>query len=100
VARDTLAAAGHRVTVYHAGLSTAARREAMSAFLDGSARIISATVAFGMGIDKPDVRWVLHTDPPVSLDAYYKSSGERAGTARRPTPGWCTGPPTSAWLGI
>jgi ATP-dependent DNA helicase RecQ len=78
VARDTLAAAGHRVTVYHAGLSTAARREAMSAFLDGSARIISATVAFGMGIDKPDVRWVLHTDPPVSLDAYYQELG-RAG---------------------
>jgi ATP-dependent DNA helicase RecQ len=77
-AKDTLAAAGHAVTLYHAGLSTAARREAMTAFLDGSARIVSATVAFGMGIDKPDVRWVLHADVPGSLDAYYQELG-RAG---------------------
>jgi ATP-dependent DNA helicase RecQ len=77
-ARDTLAAAGHEVTLYHAGLSAGDRREAMTAFLDGSARIVSATVAFGMGIDKPDVRWVLHVDPPVSLDAYYQELG-RAG---------------------
>jgi ATP-dependent DNA helicase RecQ len=77
-AADVLAAAGHRVTRYHAGLSTATRREAMTAFLDGSARIIAATVAFGMGIDKPDVRWVLHVNPPGSLDAYYQELG-RAG---------------------
>jgi ATP-dependent DNA helicase RecQ len=77
-AHDVLAAAGHQVTLYHAGLSTATRREAMSAFLHGSARIIAATVAFGMGIDKPDVRWVLHADPPGSLDAYYQELG-RAG---------------------
>jgi ATP-dependent DNA helicase RecQ len=77
-ARDSLADAGHDVTLYHAGLTTAARREAMTAFLDGSARIVSATVAFGMGIDKPDVRWVLHADVPGSLDAYYQELG-RAG---------------------
>src|SRR5882757_6237824 len=49
--KDALDAAGHSVTLYHAGLPTVARRQAMEAFLDGSARIVSATVAFGMGID-------------------------------------------------
>jgi len=77
-ARATLAAAGESVTLYHAGLSSRARREAMSTFLDGSARIVAATVAFGMGIDKADVRWILHVDPPPSLDAYYQEIG-RAG---------------------
>jgi ATP-dependent DNA helicase RecQ len=66
------------VTLYHAGLSPRARHAAMTAFLDGSARIVAATVAFGMGIDKPDVRWILHVDPPPSLDAYYQEIG-RAG---------------------
>jgi len=77
-AHDALASAGERVTLYHAGLSGRERHQAMTAFLDGSARIIAATVAFGMGIDKPDVRWVLHADPPPSLDAYYQEIG-RAG---------------------
>jgi ATP-dependent DNA helicase RecQ len=77
-AQATLAAAGHSVTLYHAGLSKTARRDAMASFLDGATRIVSATVAFGMGIDKPDVRWVLHADPPGSLDAYYQELG-RAG---------------------
>jgi ATP-dependent DNA helicase RecQ len=77
-AHDALAAAGERVTLYHAGLSGRERHDAMTAFLGGSARVIVATVAFGMGIDKPDVRWVLHADPPPSLDAYYQEFG-RAG---------------------
>jgi ATP-dependent DNA helicase RecQ len=81
--RDALEAAGHDVTLYHAGLSNAVRREAMEAFLDGSARIVSATVAFGMGIDKADVRWVVHADPPGSLDAYYQEIG-RAGRDGNP----------------
>ncbi len=77
-AHDLLAAAGHTVTLYHAGLSGSERRTAMDAFLGGSARIVCATVAFGMGIDKPDVRWVVHADVPSSLDAYYQEFG-RAG---------------------
>ena len=82
-AHDALAAARERVTLYHAGLSGRVRHDAMTAFLDGSARIIAATVAFGMGIDKPDVRWVLHADPPPSLDAYYQELG-RAGRDGEP----------------
>jgi ATP-dependent DNA helicase RecQ len=77
-AHDALAGAGERVTLYHAGLSGRERHDAMTAFLGGAARVIVATVAFGMGIDKPDVRWVLHADPPPSLDAYYQEFG-RAG---------------------
>jgi ATP-dependent DNA helicase RecQ len=82
-ARDVLADAGESVTLYHAGLRARARREAMAAFLDGSTRIVAATVAFGMGIDKPDVRWVLHVDPPPTLDAYYQEIG-RAGRDDHP----------------
>jgi ATP-dependent DNA helicase RecQ len=77
-AHDALRSAGEQVRLYHAGLGKGDRQEAARAFLDGSARIIAATVAFGMGIDKPDVRWVLHFDPPPTLDSYYQEIG-RAG---------------------
>ncbi len=77
-ARDALLGDGHSATLYHAGLPASERSAAMDAFLGGSARIVCATVAFGMGIDKPDVRWVLHADIPSSLDAYYQEFG-RAG---------------------
>jgi ATP-dependent DNA helicase RecQ len=75
---DALSSAGEQVRLYHAGLGGRERRDAAAAFLDGSARVIAATVAFGMGIDKPDVRWVVHFDPPPSLDGYYQEIG-RAG---------------------
>ncbi len=77
-AHRALASAGEAVALYHAGLPPRDRHNAMTAFLDGTARVIAATVAFGMGIDKPDVRWVLHADPPPSLDQYYQEFG-RAG---------------------
>ena len=89
-AHDALAAAGERVTLYHAGLSVRARHDAMTAFLDGPARIIAATVAFGMGIDKPDVRWVLHFDPPPSPDASTRRSAAPGGTASHRTCGCST----------
>jgi ATP-dependent DNA helicase RecQ len=84
-AHRALAAAGETVVLYHAGLPARDRHAAMTAFLDGSARVIAATVAFGMGIDKPDVRWVLHADPPPSLDQYYQEFGRggRDGEAAR-----------------
>jgi ATP-dependent DNA helicase RecQ len=77
-ARRALAASGEAVVLYHAGLPPRDRHSAMTAFLDGRARVMAATVAFGMGIDKPDVRWVLHADPPPALDQYYQEFG-RAG---------------------
>jgi ATP-dependent DNA helicase RecQ len=82
-AKDVLAAAGQSVTLYHAGLPIAVRRQAMESFLNGSTRIMAATVAFGMGIDKADVRWVVHADPPGSIDAYYQEIG-RAGRDGKP----------------
>ena len=67
-----------RAAPYHAGLSASTRRRVLRAFLGDGVRVIVATSAFGMGIDKPDVRRVLHWGPPPPLEAYYQEAG-RAG---------------------
>ncbi len=63
---------------YHAGLDAAARRANQDAFIRDDVQVIVATIAFGMGINKPDVRWVVHYDLPRTLEGYYQESG-RAG---------------------
>ncbi len=63
---------------YHAGMDAEVRRPVLGAFLKGKAPVVVATSAFGMGIDKPDVRLVLHWGPPQTLEAYYQEAG-RAG---------------------
>lgn len=67
-----------RAAPYHASLSAGTRRRVLRAFMAGQVRVIVATSAFGMGIDKPDVRRVLHWGPPPTLEAYYQEAG-RAG---------------------
>jgi ATP-dependent DNA helicase RecQ len=73
-----LAQAGVAVTRYHGRLDAAERRAAQDAFMDDRARVMVATNAFGLGVDKPDTRFVLHYQMPAGLDAYYQESG-RAG---------------------
>jgi ATP-dependent DNA helicase RecQ len=65
-------------TYYHAGLNYQARNEHQKSWIDGNCRVVVATNAFGMGIDKPDVRTVVHMDIPETLEAYYQEAG-RAG---------------------
>ncbi|MGO4121453.1 RecQ family ATP-dependent DNA helicase [Arthrobacter sp. YAF16] len=73
-----LAQKGLQAAAYHAGRSAAERDEVHRQFLAGDLDVVVATTAFGMGIDKPDVRFVLHADIPESLDSYYQQFG-RAG---------------------
>lgn len=73
-----LLADGVRARPYHAGLDQKTRQENQEAFIRDDVQVVVATIAFGMGIDKPDVRWVVHFDLPRTLEAYYQESG-RAG---------------------
>ena len=76
--RDALARLGQRTEAYHAGLSGETRTRVLHGFLANDCRIVVATNAFGMGIDKPDVRLVVHVQLPTTLEAYYQEAG-RAG---------------------
>ena len=69
---------GHSSLAYHAGLESDRRRDVERAFQQEDGLIVVATVAFGMGIDKPDIRWVAHADLPKSIESYYQEIG-RAG---------------------
>ena len=83
---EALAGKGYSARAYHAGLDTDERARNQELFLRDEVRIMCATIAFGMGINKPNVRWVIHYDLPKNIEGYYQETG-RAG--RDGLPGDC-----------
>src|SRR3954462_13045754 len=84
-----LAAEGMRALPYHAGMDAASRNTNQARFQGEDGVIVVATIAFGMGIDKPDVRFVAHLDLPKSVEGYYQETG-RAGRDGEPADAWMT----------
>ena len=84
---DRLRASGIKAMAYHAGLDPRARRDTQVRFLAEDGIVVVATIAFGMGIDKPDVRFVAHVDLPRSIEGYYQETG-RAGRDGEPATAW------------
>ena len=83
---EKLVAAGVPALAYHAGLDKHLRAARLEQFLEADAAVMVATIAFGMGVDKPDVRYVIHADPPAAIEAYWQEIG-RAGRDGDPAEG-------------
>ena len=83
---EALRGAGAPALAYHAGLDKGVRAQRLEKFLEADAAVMVATIAFGMGVDKPDVRYVIHADPPASIEAYWQEIG-RAGRDGEPAEG-------------